>query len=212
MNGILIKSYLIPKIVAREKTVTRRVIQIHPDNFSICKDHPHCFIWDFNNSHYIFKPRYHVDEVVYVKETYTYVTLAEKDPWKDRAIADGSFRRKPDGSPVAMRYKLDGYEPAKWETPLFMPAWAARYFIQITDVRPERLQDIWIKDAIAEGFSLDLNMQHFGTYKDPITKFTEAWDSINPDYPFDSNSWVFRYAFKYLPDYKYELSSHTRLI
>jgi hypothetical protein len=241
MNGILIKPYFIPKIVAGEKYVTRRLdqlkeINLAPDKWKLAAWDNLAFLFECHGSYYVpdgytlkLKPRYHVDEVVYVKEAYTYVTLAEKDPWKDRAIADGSFRRKPDGSPVTMCYKLDGYEiPAKWETPLFMPAWAARHFIQITDNRPERLQDITEEEAKREGASCHWNKGELlweeALQKATLHKWKNAsigstykfgfqilWDSINPDYPFDSNPYVFRYAFKYLPDYKYEGKPETAI-
>lgn len=41
----------------------------------------------------------------------------------------------------------------KWHSPRFMPKWAARTFIQIEEVRVQRLQDISEKDAMQEGVS-----------------------------------------------------------
>jgi hypothetical protein len=57
--------------------------------------------------------------------------------------------------------------------------------------------------------------------------FATLWDSINakprkinpPDYKtitilensWESNPWVFRYEFKYLPDYKYEVKPETAI-
>lgn len=91
------------------------------------------------------------------------------------------------GEPIC--YKLDGKESPGpkdfWRSPLFMPAWAARYFIQITDVRAQRVQEISYEDIIAEGVDTGQDVH-----------YQELWDSINPKYPFASNCWVWAYTFK----------------
>lgn len=220
MKGINFKPELIKAIAANRKTQTRRVIKFPP--FDNIKDTDWCAPWfNANLNKWVFtarfgmaargawiKPRYKVGEVVYTKEAYTYVTLAEKDPWKDRAIKDGSFRRKPDGSPVSVWYKLDGYEiGSDWLNPRGMPAWAARYFIKITDVRPERLQSITRDDAIAEGVIplggiMDAepwcaSLKDQEPMKYPQAAFGRLWNSINkPPYDWNSNTWVWRYVFE----------------
>lgn len=74
-------------------------------------------------------------------------------------------------------------------SPLFMPAWAARDFIKITDVRPKRLQEITELEAEAEGApEHGLNAG--------LLWYKKLWDSINPKYPFSSNPWCWRYEFK----------------
>jgi hypothetical protein len=154
-----------------------------------------------SDGEYAWKPRYHVGQTVYIKEAYTYVTLAEKDPWKDRAIADGSFRRMPNGEPVTMGYKMDGYEiPASWSSPLFMPEWAARHFVVITGVGIGRLQDITIGDCLREGCPDYL----FSEYEEseielsypPKINFVRLWNSLKPTYTWEDNPYVFVYKFK----------------
>ena len=93
-----------------------------------------------------------VGDRLWVRETFTWVTLGEKDPWKDRAIADGTFRRMPNGEPVKMCYKADGYEiGSRWYPSIHMPRWASRITLEITKVRAERVQEITEVDAKAEG-------------------------------------------------------------
>ena len=92
-----------------------------------------------------------------------------------------------------------------------MPEWAARYFIKITDVRAERLQEIISEDGgyKKEGMPplgiIPVNSAMLMTGTDnlddlavvlSIAQFGEYWDSINKDYPWESNPWVFRYQFE----------------
>jgi len=164
MKGILFKPWKIKAIAARhdKEWQTRRGITFKSFPNIVYSDWACPFAvdggWKFTarfgmaTRQQTVKPRYQVGEVVYIKEGFTYVTLAEKDPWKGRAMKDGSFRRKPDGSPVTMCYKLDGYEiGSDWLNPRGMPAWAARYFIKITGVEACRTKDISFDDCLAEG-------------------------------------------------------------
>jgi len=57
--------------------------------------------------------------------------------------------------PQLVGYYMDGCRVTeRWEkrlTAMFMPKWAARTWLEITDVRVQKLQDISEEDAIAEG-------------------------------------------------------------
>jgi len=151
-----------------------------------------------------WKARYQVGETVYVKEVhYRYgkwvkngLTKTRKQRWEFKPLPElrissikgvQSFRyydNPPDG------VKPNSYRKEGWykRSPLFMPEWAARYFITITDVRAERLQEISRDNILAEGI-----------YPFPYhnkTEFKNLWNSINKDYPWESNPWAFAYSFK----------------
>jgi len=218
MKGILFRPESIQAIIEGRKTQTRRVNKLAN---KIAMSYERTWVhfskrdnwWELKGRSeysdlieaFVLKPRYQVGETVYIKEAFEYVSLAEKDPWKDKAIADGSFRRKPDGLPVAMCYKLDGYEiGTDWLNPLFMPEWAARYFIVITDVRAERLQEIGQTDISQEGLTLQ-RMKPNENWEHHIhvnrVNFMRLWNSINKDYPWESNPWVFRYKFEFTNEF-----------
>jgi hypothetical protein len=74
---------------------------------------------------------------------------------------------------------------------MFMPAWAARYFIRITDVRAGRLNEITDVEARREG------IPNSAYAVNGITSFKRLWDSINKS-PFDweANPWVWVYSFE----------------
>jgi len=106
-------------------------------------------------------------------------------------------------------YRWDiGNSPCRWYSPLFMPAWAARYFKKITSVNPQRLQEIDYFGARAEGIlsfnsdnpdsdgGLGYNRGAVGLPMryESVAAFMDLWNSINPEYPFEMNPWVFDYG------------------
>ena len=133
---------------------------------------------DYFREHAPNYARYHIGETVYIKEAWSDIYCWGRDQ-------------------VHVLYALD-YPPApkgfKWRSPMFMPAWAARYFIVIEQVRAERVQVITIADSVAEG----VPCQELGIKDDELCRgqFADLWDSINPKYPWESNPWVFPYTFR----------------
>lgn len=92
-----------------------------------------------------------------------------------------------------------------WRPSIFMPRWASRLTLEITDVRVERVQDISEEDAIAEGTGPDMvcspeyAARHGfeGTEHDFIFRYRCVWDSINgKKHPWESNPWVWAITFK----------------
>lgn len=71
----------------------------------------------------------------------------------------------------------------------FLPRWASRLTLEITDVRVERLQDIDRGDCMAEGCPFP-NM----AVNDPIGWFSGLWDSIYGNW--HANPWVWVVEFK----------------
>lgn len=114
--------------------------------------------------------------------------------------------------------------PWKRRPSIFMPRWASRLTLIVTDVRVEKLQAMTPDDAIAEGI-----IDHHGTiigahgaggvhheimadgfsyhdefapddlptfWNSPVDAFAELWDSLNADRaPWDSNPWIAAYTF-----------------
>ena len=78
----------------------------------------------------------------------------------------------------------------------FMPRWASRISLEITDVRVERVQEISVNDSRAEGSPWD---EH-GFRSEHRPWFIETWNSINAKRGFgwDVNPWVWVIEFKRL--------------
>ena len=78
----------------------------------------------------------------------------------------------------------------KWTPSIHMPRWASRITLEITSVRVERVQDIRIKDCVAEGIrELVVDIDGTDAYKD-------LWQSLYGHDSWDKNPWVWVVEFK----------------
>lgn len=90
--------------------------------------------------------------------------------------------------------------PGKLRPPMFMPRWASRILLEITDVRVERLQDITYEQAAAEGVHRGplrewcASDEGGACHKYPIPAFRDLWQSTGGDW--DANPWVWVVEFK----------------
>lgn len=97
-----------------------------------------------------------------------------------RAIARGAqptaiHRANPDDPNLPTKDDIEaGF---RWQPNIFMPRWACRLLLTITDVRVERIQSISEADARAEGIS-DEQIHEHGSAR---AAFAALWDSIHGD-------------------------------
>lgn len=88
------------------------------------------------------------------------------------------------------RPRKNPWDPHKWYPSIFMPRFASRIILEITNIRVERLQDISDSDARDEGVEL-------GDHWIYTQAFEELWDTLNAKtYPWSSNPWVWVVDFK----------------
>jgi len=200
MKGIIFSTGLIPKILDNTKTQTRRTwglekVNKSPDDWteasSIPKDQllyeSYKAIWRFggvNNKFLIIRCPYGgVGDRLWVRETH-YITPDKKEVIG--YVADGDY-------PHNCSYRI---KPS-----IHMFRKDSRITRKITNVRPERLQDITDADIKAEGFpwrsSVGAEDMQFG-YRQPREWFTELWDSLNAKrgYGWEFNPWVWKISFK----------------
>lgn len=87
----------------------------------------------------------------------------------------------------------------KWRPSIFMPRWASRLTLTVTDVRVQRLQDISEEDAVAEGYPSPEQRAQGGVaeIRDayPIAWYSWLWDSINGAGSWEANPWVSAISF-----------------
>lgn len=103
----------------------------------------------------------------------------------------------------AVMYKTnyDAKESKKFKSPIFMPKWAARIWLEITGIRVERLQDITEDGAKGEGAKACYPYgKKFEYQPNPSwhSGFKILWDSLNAKRGFgwDTNPWVWVIEFK----------------
>ena len=90
----------------------------------------------------------------------------------------------------------------KYKTARFMPRWASRITLELTDVRVQRVQEISEEDAKAEGVYIgSLGPEATDGYYGPRNAFKHLWDSINAKrgYGWGANPWVWALTFRRLP-------------
>jgi hypothetical protein len=205
MKGMLFKPVLIPEIIELRKTQTRRLsglkkINEHPHWYESVKlilnadkkGYPvfafkkkeHWITGDFATKVDYAKPRYKLNEIVYVKEAWC--------P-NSKLLSNRNKNLSMECHPVY--YKLDNDKAnLSWKSPMYMPEWASRIKIKIINIKAERVQDISQEDAHAEGVANTLN-----GHPDPhdIMEFRAIWDTINSEpYSWHDNPWAFAYEFK----------------
>lgn len=83
-----------------------------------------------------------------------------------------------------------------WRPSIFMPRWASRITLEITDVRVECVHDISEADAQAEGMTERTRLP--GVEPLYAMTFAKLWNSINAarGYSWESNPWVWAITFK----------------
>ena len=200
LKGILFKPWkakAISESSPDREWQTRRLdhlkeINQEPDKWRYCKvaNIPSGFLFENNGQFKTIQPHYQVGETVYIKEAIHRFNV-------EYASYDLDF------TPVMFLQSANRFH-WRWTrdklSPMFLPHEAARYFIKITDVRAERLQGITEEDAIAEGLKNTVlsDMQpYFNIAIIPASQnFKKLWDSINKDYKWESNPFVFVYTFR----------------
>lgn len=103
--------------------------------------------------------------------------------------ADGAVAMWPD---CAFTDTVGRYRNAR-----FMPRWASRRTLHVTDVRVQRLRDLSENDAIAEGVSQHLepegNEVRIETY---VQSFGRLWNSLHGPDAWSANPWVCAVSFR----------------
>jgi hypothetical protein len=197
---ILFSTPMVSAILENRKSQTRRIIKIpdliaNPNHFRYAGndltrgDTPrpaikyddrlyHVFELKNNNGPMWVEPsKYKPGNILYVRETY-FIHPTEN-----------TIHYKTDDKIEWAMWGLDPVE-CKWKPSLFMPKAAARIFLEVTEVRAERLQDITEQDALAEGYPFP----NIAKETEPKQWFETLWQSINKEW--NPEQWVWVYEFK----------------
>lgn len=160
---ILFSTPMVQAILEGRKTQTRRIIKNQPPK----EFNRHCWfhapIYGFtpdpepsDNWHKI-KCRYgHKGDILWVRETWG--VGSRPDPFLGNVDgiefkSDGKYIDEIESLPLHFYDDFDygNYDKSGWRPSIHMPKSISRIWLQVTDIKVERLQDISDEDAIAEG-------------------------------------------------------------
>lgn len=185
---------MVKAILEGRKTVTRRALKVQPE-YGVLECPYSSTGWSYTSQHGaclcrpVENPYGGVGDRLWVKEPYCLLWFNRQDGWQ-------TFYKADDNTDVVK-------EAAKslWISLSHMSREHARLFLEITDVRIERLQDITESDAHHEGW--DWSNHDLSKKYDPLTMdtarqwFAALWDSLKGDkYPWSSNPWVWVISFR----------------
>lgn len=205
---ILFSTEMVKAILDGHKTQTRRVVKPQPP--AECSDEDPCIEFDYSfkgtrenpawyaswempldppnasESHNVYCPYGKPGDVLWVRETW-----------------------QPSANDIFVYFKADYvHDTGKgWKPSIHMPKSVARIWLEITNIRVERLQDISEDDAKAEGIDIFYKKNISGYEiqesnsirswsKFPYHGFKSLWISINGHVSWELNPWVWVIEFK----------------
>lgn len=205
---ILFSTPMVQAILAGNKTQTRRIVKPQP---IVCDDARGGHYWPSNAVQSMVhvekelqdydgiwrgliddcNPFGGVGDRLWVRETFR---LYDSDECPHADFPCGCPRN---GTPL---YKAshDCSDGEKWKPSIHMPRKAARLFLEIINIRIERLNDITSEDAKAEGFDYSTHPSaiEMGYAIGAKTNFRVTWEQIYGQNEWNKNPWVWVVEFK----------------
>lgn len=209
MKPILFNTEMVRAILDGRKSCTRRIVKLQqlvgllpgkckngvPEEFLKKKKlmfKPYCDMTDIELINTAYKVPYKPGDVLYVRET-----------WHKYLKRVGSGENCRLQEFFGYRASIANSEDAEgpWKPSIHMPKEAARIFLRVTNVRVERLQDITVEDALAEGMDKYIRLNGELDENSIITSFIGIWNSTikksNLDfYGWDANPYVWVIEFE----------------
>ena len=182
IKPILFNTEMVRAILDGRKSCTRRLVKPQPDGKhtfplgfvtdSTEKKEVGCFGFGMNEyggSIQYAKPQYQPGDILYVRETWKKAPNGYYyyEDWQRNDIADVT----------------------KWKPSIHMPKEAARIWLKVTNVRVERLQDITVEDALAEGMDKYIRLNGELDENSIITSFIGIWNSTIKKSDLDRYGW-----------------------
>lgn len=207
MKPILFNTEMVRAILEGRKTQTRRVLKPQPEPEStfmgwVLPEYVQVAFGQGVKTESLHKCPYgKIGDVLWVRESFT---KSNNGTVVFRADATDET-----GQRWHSIEKGDPNNEVKWKPSIYMPFEAARIFLEITNIRVERLYDISHLDAINEGIEY-LGTGDYGpewkcyfdakhdtpSYALPCNSFMSLWISINGEDSWNSNPWVWVVEFK----------------
>lgn len=173
IRPILFNTEMVQAILDNRKVCTRRIVKFlpgkNPNWTGYIKDGD--MLYNGTNELCIRQAPYQPGDILYVRETW----FKDKYRYMYRANYSDSEKFYCNGKEVKI----------KWHPSIHMPKEAARIWLKVTDVRVERLQEMWASDVSKEGIRFNKP-----TAADEMLKaFAKLWDSTIKKTVLDRYGW-----------------------
>ncbi len=219
-HPIIFSTPMVKAILEGRKTQTRRltgkgmeIINANPNAWHLAPYHAQGMIWNgkalyqwdndkLQDPHGESKmctigcPYGQAGDRLWVREAHRFIT--EKGTPNDFGVVfkDGCINFFRDNAGV-MNYPVED----RWRPSIFMPRWASRILLEITEVRVQRVREISEQGATAEGINEESPLfnayePHYDLHRKDA--FCRLWGSINAKHPWGSNPWVWVVSFRKL--------------
>lgn len=205
-KGIIFSAPMVRALLAGSKTQTRRLIKPQPLFLSglgkrIYADQDWKKSWNGTCDDDL---PYATGDRLYVRESYWQRGHWQPVPGQRTKAGQQKWAFVPADSvirfdqPADFRLGRHHKDPATviWHKRLgrFMPRELSRLWLNVTDVRVQRLQDISAADAMAEGID-SAAIAHFG---DPVRAYAALWNSLHGaenEQSWEANPWIVAISF-----------------
>ena len=204
VKPILFNTEMVRAILDRRKSCTRRLVKPQPDEKhtyplgfvtdSTEKKEVGCFgfgVDEYGGSIQYAKPPCQPGDILYVRETWE-----RFECWNCEGDESGNCPKEPKKSVLDKTYGCYMYRAtdeingdAKWHPSIHMPKESARIFLRVTNVRVERLRDITVEDALAEGMDKYIRLNGELDENSIITSFIGVWNSTIKKSDLDRYGW-----------------------
>lgn len=191
---ILFSGPMVTAIRAGRKTQTRRVMKPQPEHWR-CQApgmedigglswKGRCYEADSSEDIETACPYGEPGDRLWVRETWAtgseasgngYSYRADREQWKDRRL----------GGP-------------DWRPSIHMPRRACRILLEVAEIRVERLHDITLVDAKAEGVECPEGQREENYWGGHLIAFRELWEGINGEGSWERNDWLWVVGFRVL--------------
>lgn len=185
---ILFSTEMVQAILDGRKTQTRRICNYQRNEdgkYEITINDKIESLLDYNlecnDGNPFIKEKRNVGDILWVRETWKKSNEFGEPRYLYKSLWDS--------------YKT-GIDLSGWKPSIHMPKAAARIFLEVTNVRCERLKDISCQDCKAEGVTFTPSGIPDVDDILALESFMALWESINGKDSWKANPWVWVYEFK----------------
>lgn len=210
---MLFSTPMVLALLAGNKTQTRRLVKSSTGTFDVCTM-LNGTITDIQktNEHgehvgTIKCPYGQIGDVIWVRETFTELIEHHREGMATPYVYRADIKSA-DSDEYRQAYIKAGY-PYQWKPSLFMPLAACRLFLEIVSIRVERLNDISLEDARAEGIVetwgdggvslFPKDQPHEYDNRTSVENYAKLWHNINGPDSWKANPFVWVISFRQIP-------------